>query len=95
MIRLAPAGTSDILGVLPNGKFIALEAKVGNNKATLKQLEFLAKVIRNGGHGIVFYSLKELKDYWKGGWKSLDKRVTSYETHIAITKILSDKAKEK
>ena len=75
MIRLAPAGTSDILGVLPNGRFIALEAKVGTNKATPKQLEFLAEVIRNGGHGLVFYSLKELKDYWKGGWKN--------ENHLA------------
>lgn len=70
MVRLAPPGTSDILGVLPNGKFIALEAKVGTNKATPKQLEFLAKVIRCGGHGLVFYSLGELKAYWKGGWKN-------------------------
>jgi len=70
MVKLAPPGTSDILGCLPNGKFIALEAKIKPNKPTEEQLKFLAEIIRLGGHGCVFYSLQDLKDFWKGGWKN-------------------------
>lgn len=53
-------GVSDIIGLLPGGRFLAVEAKVGRNKPTEDQAAFLAKVNAAGGLGIVVYSVDEL-----------------------------------
>lgn len=59
-IRMAKAGTSDIIGCSPTGRFIAIEVKKKSNKPTPAQLEFLDEVHRNNGIGIVAYSLDEV-----------------------------------
>jgi len=60
-VRYGIKGASDILGVLPGGRFLAAEAKVGRNKLTGHQKDFLHAVNDSGGLGIVFYSLDELE----------------------------------
>jgi len=59
-VRFGVPGASDILGVLPGGRFFAAEAKVGRNKPTRSQQDFLNSVSRAGGLAIVFYSIDEL-----------------------------------
>lgn len=53
-------GVSDIV-CLYKGKFISAEAKLGANKPTQAQQEYIDAVNANGGCGFVFKSLDELK----------------------------------
>lgn len=53
-------GSSDILGVAKNGKFIAVEVKGKGNKPSLYQQMFLAEVKKRGGYAIVAYSLEDV-----------------------------------
>ncbi len=56
--RPAPTtGVSDILGVMPNGRFLAIEAKVGSNKPSPNQEQFLANVRKSKGIALVVYDL--------------------------------------
>lgn len=64
----APAGTSDILGILPvnhnghkTGVFLAIEAKIKGNVPTQKQLAFLEQVRNSGGVAFVAYSLEDVE----------------------------------
>lgn len=60
-IRLAPAGTADILCCF-RGRFVAIECKVGKNKPTPAQVEFLARVQDAGGAAIVAYSVDDVNN---------------------------------
>jgi hypothetical protein len=53
-------GISDIIGLTPSGRFLAVEAKVGKNTTTPEQAAFIARVNRAGGLGLVVYSVTEL-----------------------------------
>jgi len=59
LYRGAPAGTADILGCLPGGRFFALEAKRPGKKATPKQAAFLESVRAAGGIAGVACSIEE------------------------------------
>ena len=60
-LKLAPKGTSDIVGCLPpNGRFLAAEAKTGNRKTTPEQDRFLKVIKEAGGVAFVFRSIEEL-----------------------------------
>ncbi len=62
-IRYSVPGASDVFAVLPpTGRFLAAEAKVGNNKTTPEQDAFLDNVKRAGGLAVVFHTLDELAD---------------------------------
>lgn len=52
-VRFGVPGISDILGVMPGGRFLAVECKVARNPLTPKQREFLDEINRIGGLGIV------------------------------------------
>lgn len=56
-------GTSDILGIWPNGRLIAIEVKrPGNeNGATVEQLAFIAKINRLGGLAFVATSVEKVR----------------------------------
>jgi len=60
MIRFGLTGSSDIVGITPKGKFIAIECKVGKNKTTLFQDAFLEEIRCRHGIQMVVYSLDEL-----------------------------------
>jgi hypothetical protein len=55
-------GMSDICAILPDGTFAAIEVKKPGGKPTAEQEEFLHKVRRTGGVGIVVHSVDELED---------------------------------
>lgn len=53
-------GISDIIGWTPDGKFFAVECKDKGGKLSLDQEQFLNKLNKAGGVGIVAYSLDDL-----------------------------------
>ncbi|HEX8196380.1 MAG TPA: hypothetical protein VF571_09345 [Pyrinomonadaceae bacterium] len=61
-IKLAYAGTSDITGISPTGRFIAIECKVGKNKPTELQEAYLEEIKKRGGIARVAYSLEDVSD---------------------------------
>lgn len=52
-VRFGKKGSADILGVLPGGRMLAVECKVGRNTTTPDQDEFLASVSSAGGLAVV------------------------------------------
>ena len=61
-IRFAVKGCSDILGILPGGRFLAVEVKRADGKASADQADFLRRVNEAGGLGIVVRSVDELSE---------------------------------
>jgi Holliday junction resolvase len=59
IIRLAPAGTSDVIACL-RGRFMAVECKIGNNKPTELQQAFLDSVTAAGGIAIAAWSIDDV-----------------------------------
>ena len=53
-------GVADILGVLPGGRFLAIECKAGRGKLSPAQVEFQRSVIRAGGLHIVAYRVEDV-----------------------------------
>jgi hypothetical protein len=53
-------GISDIIGLLPGGRFLAVEVKRPGNKPSADQECFLAQIQASGGLGIVVTSPTEL-----------------------------------
>jgi len=46
-------GSADIIGCMPNGRFLAVECKVGRDKLSPGQATFLADVLNHKGFGYV------------------------------------------
>lgn len=61
LIRFGKVGSSDILGVLPDGKFLAVECKKSKGGIVSEyQEEFLQEINNCGGVGLVVRSSEEL-----------------------------------
>ena len=58
--RFGKVGSSDILGVLPDGKILAVEVKAKRGRLTPEQREFLETVRGLGGFAVCVKSWKEL-----------------------------------
>jgi len=58
--RFAIKGVSDILGVLPKGRILAIEVKSRKGKVSPEQEEFLKKVLQQGGVAILARSLEDV-----------------------------------
>ncbi len=71
LVKLAPSGTADIIGMLKGGKFFAIEVKTP--KAIKKkdhnlsefQKEFLEKIDNGGGLAMVVSSIEEVEKIFK------------------------------
>ena len=55
-------GTSDILAILKDGRFLAIECKSKYGKATPDQLMFIERINFNGGLAFVAKSLEEVQE---------------------------------
>lgn len=53
-------GVADILGILPTGRFLAIEVKRPGGVLGDYQIEFLASIRNNGGLGVCVSSLDEV-----------------------------------
>jgi hypothetical protein len=61
-IRYGKTGSSDFIGICPDGRFLAVECKRPNGGVlSAAQREFLDAVNRNGGVGIIASSVESLE----------------------------------
>lgn len=54
-------GVGDILGILPDGRFLSVECKSSTGKASPDQILFVKRCTHLGGLCVVVHSLDELK----------------------------------
>jgi VRR-NUC domain-containing protein len=59
-------GVADILGLLPNGRFLAIECKSEKGKVSPHQELFISQINANGGCAFVAHSLEEAKKGLEG-----------------------------
>ena len=52
-------GVADILGILPDGRFLAIEVKTKKGQLSLHQGIFLTEITKNNGVAFVAHSLDE------------------------------------
>ena len=64
-MRFGKKGSNDILGVLPGGRFLAVECKAKGGRLSPEQKQFLANVQELGGLAVVVR-----------GWQELDEALT-------------------
>ena len=64
-------GVSDIIGILPGGRFLAIEVKTDRGKATPKQERFIEEINHGGGLAFVARSVEDvMKKLGEKGWTS-------------------------
>lgn len=56
-------GFPDIAGVLPSGKFFAIELKTDKGRLSPEQLEWITKLNHSGAIAIVLRSKEEIRDF--------------------------------
>ena len=54
-------GVSDILGILPDGKFLAIEVKSARGKPSDDQRDFIERILRDNGVAFVARSVEEVE----------------------------------
>lgn len=64
-VRFGVPGISDILGVLPDGRFLAIEVKMPGRKVTWKQCDFINAITDNGGLAFVATSIEDVQEKLK------------------------------
>ena len=72
-MRFGKKGSSDILGVLPGGRFLAVECKTKSGRLSPEQKQFLADVRGLGALALVVRDWKELDlALWEAGYAKKD-----------------------
>ena len=62
-IRFGFPGSSDILGILPDGRFLAIECKrEKGGRLSEAQKDFISRIKSNGGVAMCVHSLDELQE---------------------------------
>lgn len=64
-LRFSVKGASDIIGIAKDGRMIAIECKVGKNKPTEDQNNFLSEINKRGGIGIVAYDMSIIENKFR------------------------------
>ncbi|MDR0759924.1 MAG: VRR-NUC domain-containing protein [Treponema sp.] len=60
-IRFGKVGSADIIGILPGGRFIAVECKAPNGRLSDYQLAFLTDVEHMGGVAVIARSSEDIE----------------------------------
>lgn len=60
-VSFGSKGSSDIVGVLPSGRFLAIECKFGKGRQSPDQKIFQKMIEKNNGLYILVYSVDELE----------------------------------
>ena len=61
-MRFGPKGQADIIGILPNGRFLAIEVKRIGKEASDDQQRFLRRITAAGGLAFAAHSLEECQE---------------------------------
>lgn len=64
-IPLGLTGVSDILGILPDGRFLAIEVKKPGGKLTQNQIDFLDIINKNGGVAFMAITIDDVQAHLK------------------------------
>jgi hypothetical protein len=56
-------GFPDLAGVLPNGKFFAIELKTDKGRLSPEQLDWITKLNMSGAMAVVLRSKEEIRDF--------------------------------
>ena len=64
-VRFGKVGSTDILGVSKDGRFVAIENKSNGEPLTDTQREFLREIKDRGGIAASVASLDEVVEFWK------------------------------
>lgn len=59
-VQFGKRGSSDIIGILPDGRFLGVEVKIGKDKQKPEQVIFQERIERNGGVYILIYDIQDL-----------------------------------
>lgn len=59
-MRFGVVGSGDIFGILPGGRFLSIECKVGKNVPTPAQKDWARRVNERGGLAITVWSVDQL-----------------------------------
>ncbi len=62
--RFGMPGSADIIGLLPDGRFLAVECKQPGKKQNPAQVKFQKNIEANDGVYLLIHSLDELKELW-------------------------------
>jgi hypothetical protein len=65
-IRYGLPGSSDVLGILPDGRFLAVECKAASGRLSPEQTAFLERVRAAGGVAIIARSASDIDDALDG-----------------------------
>jgi hypothetical protein len=60
-MRFGAKGSGDIFGILPGGRFLSVECKIGNNKPTPAQEDWAARVRAAGGMALTAWTIEGLE----------------------------------
>ena len=60
LVSFGLVGSGDIIGMMPDGRFLSAEAKVGNRKPSPAQYAFASAVAKHNGLAVWFRSVPEL-----------------------------------
>jgi hypothetical protein len=60
-VRYGKPGASDIVGVLPGGRFLAVECKAPGGRISEHQARFLRDIERMGGVAVIARSVEDLE----------------------------------
>lgn len=63
MVRLAPKGFADIVGINDKGQFVAIEVKLPKKQPTEAQEHFLQTINNHGGLAFVARSLEDVQKH--------------------------------
>lgn len=84
-VHFGLVGSSDILGILPNGQFLAVECKrEKGGRLSDKQIEFINKINENGGFAICVNSLYDLESKLYAHCKSFKQKCCQEQTHESV-----------
>lgn len=74
-------GVSDILGILNDGRFLAIEVKTKTGRASLEQKEFLAEISSRGGVSFIARDVTEVEHELNKHLRGpLERRLSSSES---------------
>jgi hypothetical protein len=59
-VKMGAAGSADIIGILPSGRFLAIEVKQPGKKPSEIQEKFLSRIRNNGGLAFVATSTEDI-----------------------------------
>lgn len=59
-VQFGKKGSSDIIGILPDGRFLGVEIKIGKDTQKPEQIIFQDRIERNGGIYILVRSIDDL-----------------------------------